>query len=227
MQLALSAVVDPTKKALLHRETSKQHYKPADITRYFWVNGEPPDTSEYERLVENNFEDWKLDINGLVEHPLHLSLADLRALPKQTQRTLHNCIQGWSGIAEWGGVSMSEILLLCKPTSEARYVVFTSYQKGRGAVKTELKAAHDQTYYETIDMELAKHPQTILAYEMNGEPLPIPHGAPLRLRVETQLGYKMVKYLRSISFVKEYNHIGEGQGGLREDYQYYGHGAEI
>lgn len=227
MQTALSSVVDPTRKALLHSEASKQHYKPEDITRYFWVNGEPPDTAEYERLVENNFEDWKLDISGLVEHPLHLSLADLRALPKQTQMTLHNCIQGWSGIAEWGGVSMSEILRLCKPTSEARYVVFTSYQKGRGAVKPELKAAHDQTYYETIDMELAKHPQTILAYEMNGEPLPIPHGAPLRLRVETQLGYKMVKYLHSISFVKEYNHIGEGQGGLREDYQYYGHGAEI
>ncbi len=88
-------------------------------------------------------------------------------------------------------------------------------------------ARSNHTFYEVIDMELAKHPQTILAYEMNGEPLPIPHGAPLRLRVETLLGYKMVKYLRSIEPVKDYSNIGEGQGGFREDFQYYGKGAEI
>lgn len=227
MQHALGKVVDPTRKALLHDEASRQHYKPEDITRYFWVNGDPPDTDEYERLVEHNFEDWRLDICGLVEHPLHLSLEDLRALPKQTQMTLHNCIQGWSGIAEWGGVCLSEIMQLCKPTPDARYLVLTSYQKGRSAVKPELQEAQDHTFYGTLDMELAHHPQTILAYEMNGEPLPIPHGAPLRLRVETQLGYKMVKYLRSIEFVKDYSHIGEGQGGFREDFQYYGRGAEI
>ncbi len=227
MQHALGSVVDPTRKAILHDEASRQHYKPEDITRYFWVNGDPPDTSEYEQLVEHNFEDWHLDIRGLVEQPLHLSLADLRALPKQTQMTLHNCIQGWSGIAEWGGVPLTEILKLCKPTIDAKYLVLTSYQKGRGAVKPELKEAQDQTFYGTLDMELANHPQTILAYEMNGEPLPIPHGAPLRLRVETQLGYKMVKYLRSIELVKDYSDIGEGQGGFREDFQYYGRGAEI
>ena len=227
MQHALGAVVDPTRKVLLHREVSKQHYKPSDITDYFWVNGDPPDTNEYEMLVEHNFEDYKLDVIGLVEHPLHLSLDDLRALPKQTQRTQHNCIQGWSGVAEWGGVCVSEILKLCKPTTDAHYLVFKSYQQGQGAVKPELKEAYDHTYYEVIDMELANHPQTILAYEMNNEVLPIPHGAPVRLRVETQLGYKMVKYLRSIELVREYSHVGEGQGGFREDFQYYGRGAEI
>ena len=182
---------------------------------------------EYERLAEGNFADWKLEVYGLVEHPLHLSLDDLRKLPRQTQITKHNCIQGWSGVAEWGGVPVAEILKLCRPLLDARYLVFTSYQKGRGATKPELKEAHNHTFYEVIEMDLAKHPQTILAYEMNGEPLPIPHGAPLRLRVETLLGYKMVKYLRSIELVKDYSNIGEGQGGFREDFQYYGKGAEI
>jgi DMSO/TMAO reductase YedYZ molybdopterin-dependent catalytic subunit/thiosulfate reductase cytochrome b subunit len=227
MQHALGVVVDPVRHALLHREVSKQRYSHSDITSYFWVNGEPPDTDEYERLAEHNFEDWELEVFGLVEQPLHLTLNDLRRLPKQTQITKHNCIQGWSGVAEWGGVPVTEILKLCRPLLDARYLVFTSYQKGRGATKPELKEAHNHTFYEVIDMELVKHPQTILAYEMNGEPLPIPHGAPLRLRVETLLGYKMVKYLRSIELVKDYSNIGEGQGGFREDFQYYGKGAEI
>lgn len=166
-------------------------------------------------------------ISSLVEQPLHLSLADLREMTKQTQITKHNCIQGWSGVAEWAGVPTSRILEVCKPLPEARYLVFTSYQRGKQSVKPELKEAQEHTFYEVIDMELANHPQTILAYEMNGEPLPLEHGAPLRLRVETELGYKMVKYLRSIELVKDYSAVGQGQGGFREDFQYYGTGAEI
>lgn len=226
-QHVLGAVVDPIRKFLLHREVSKQHYKPLDITSYFWVNGRPPAGEEYRQLAQNNFADWKLEVCGLVEQPLQLSLADLQALPKQTQITKHNCIQGWSSIAEWGGVCVSEVLKLCKPLPNAHYLVFVSYQKGRESVKPELKEALDHTFYEVIDMELANHPQTILAYEMNGEPLPILYGAPVRLRVETLLGYKMVKYLRSIELVEEYSHVGQGQGGFREDFQYYGRGAEI
>ena len=103
----------------------------------------------------------------------------------------------------------------------------TSYQCGKQSVKPELKEALDHTYYEVINMGMAEHPQTILAYEMNGERLPIDHGAPLRLRVETQLGYKMVKYVRSIELVKDYSTKGKGQGGFREDFQYYGKSAEI
>ncbi|HLH62774.1 MAG TPA: molybdopterin-dependent oxidoreductase [Ktedonobacteraceae bacterium] len=227
IQHALGAVVDPVRNFLLHRETSKQRYTTKDITPYFWVNGRPPETEEYRQLAQNNFLDWKLEVCGLVEQPLQLSLADLRAMPKQTQITKHNCIQGWSGVAEWGGVCVSEVLKLCKPLPNARYLVFVSYQKGKESVKPELTEALSHTFYEVIDMELANHPQTILAYEMNGESLPIVHGAPVRLRVETLLGYKMVKYLRSIELVEDYSHVGQGQGGFREDFQYYGRGAEI
>ena len=227
MQSFLRAFSDPVERLILQRRKSKQHYKPSDISPYFWVNGRPPETEEYKRLAANNFNDWRLEVCGLVEKPVYFSLEQLRALPKQTQITLHNCIQGWSGIAEWGGVSLTEVFKLCAIQPEAKYVVFTSYQLGKQSVKAELTEAHNKVFYEVLNMELAQHPQTILAYEMNGEPLPIPHGAPLRLRVETLLGYKMVKYLRSIELVADYTHIGQGQGGFREDFQYYGIKAEI
>jgi len=113
-------------------------------------------------------------------------------------------------------VPMSYIISRCKPLPQAKYVVFYSYQFGNGA-----------QFYETVSIELAKHYQTILAYEMNGEALSIPHGAPLRLRIETQLGYKMVKWLKSIEFVSDYKNIGMGQGGHREDHMFYGMGAGI
>lgn len=227
MQHALGALVDPVRTVLLHRAKPKQHYKQPDISPYFWINGRPPETEEYIRLAENNFTAWKLEVCGLVEHPLHLSLDDLRTFPRQTQITKHHCIQGWSGVAEWGGVSLTDILKACGALPEARYLVFTSYQLGKQSVKPELQEAQEQVYYEVIDMLLAQHPETILAYEMNSKPLPVEHGAPLRLRVETVLGYKMVKYLRSIELVEEYNSVGLGQGGFREDFQFYGRGAEI
>ncbi len=227
VQDGLGAIVDPIRQALLHRITSRQDYKPSDVTSYFWVNGRPPVSEEFKCLQENHFSDWRLEISGLVINPVHLSLEDLRKLPKQTQITLHNCIQGWSGIAEWGGVPLREMLKLCGPLPEARYLVFTSYQHGMQSYPHGGREAQEVPFYEVIDIELAQHPQTILAYEMNGKPLPLEHGAPLRLRVETQLGYKMVKYLRSIEFVTDYSHIGQGRGGFREDFQYYGRTAEI
>jgi len=135
---------------------------------------------------------------------------------KQEQVTEHHCIQGWTAIGEWGGVPMRYIIEKCKPLQPARYVVFRSHQYTDG-----------DEFYEVIDLEIVKHPQTILAYEMNGEPLDIGHGAPLRLRVETQLGYKMVKWLKSIEFVNDYKDIGMGQGGHREDHMYYSPRAGI
>lgn len=227
IQNALGSLVDPVAKLFLHYRVSKQHYQKADITSYFWVNGRPPVEEEFEQLRRDNFCAWRLDVGGLVARPYSFSLAELRRLPRQIQITKHNCIQGWSGVGEWGGVPFSQILDLCEPLPDAKYVVFTSYQRGRQSYPKGSEKSQERPFYEVIDMELARHPQTILAYEMNGRPLPLEHGAPLRLRVETQLGYKMVKYLRSIELVVSYEAIGEGHGGFREDVQFYGRSAEI
>lgn len=223
VQHALGAVVDPTRHILLHGERSVQHYKEADISPYFWVNGAPPTSEEYRALAQNNFRDWRLEVGGLVKEPLSLSLDDLCAMPVTSQITKHNCIQGWSGVGKWTGVCVTEILNRCQPLPEARYLVFTSY----GLDEHSLDGKNYYPFYEVIDFELAKHPQTIVAYDLNDEPVPIPHGAPLRLRVETVLGYKMVKYLHSIEFVERYDNIRAGQGGSREDTMYYGRGAEV
>jgi DMSO/TMAO reductase YedYZ molybdopterin-dependent catalytic subunit len=173
------------------------------------LNGYPPESEDYQRLVAGNFEDWVLEVRGLVQTPLHLTLADIEALPKQTQITKHQCIQGWTGIAEWGGVPLSEILNRCLPMPGARYMMFVSEQLD----------AKGRPFHESLPIEMARLPQTILAYEMNYQPLSVPHGAPLRLRVETQVGFKMVKWLRTIEFVASYSSYGEGQGGSREDIQ--------
>ena len=139
----------------MQKKTSKQHYKESDISPYFWVNGRPPETEEYEELAEQNFVHWEVEVCGLVTKPTKFSLDDLLKLPKQTQITKHNCIQGWSGVAEWGGVSLADILKLCGTMPEAKYVVFTSYQLGKQSVKAELTEALDKTFYEVLNMELA------------------------------------------------------------------------
>jgi sulfoxide reductase catalytic subunit YedY len=216
IQNTLDIVLVPAKWILLRKAISKQQLPKSEVSPFFRINGYPPEIKEYKQLLDNNFSSWKLKVFGLVESPLELSLSDLYLMRKQEQVTEHYCIQGWTAIAEWAGVSMQYIISLCKPYQNARYVVFRSYQY------TE----RDQ-YYEVLDLEIVKHPQTILAYEMNGEPLDVGHGAPLRLRAETQLGYKMVKWLKSIEFVSDYKDIGKGQGGLREDHMYYSPRAEI
>ncbi|MBV9176739.1 MAG: molybdopterin-dependent oxidoreductase, partial [Nitrososphaeraceae archaeon] len=216
IQNALDVVLVPAKWILFHKAISRQQIPKSKVSLFFRVNGYPPDTQEYKELLKNNFTNWKLDVYGLVQSPLELSLSDLHMMRKQEQVTEHYCIQGWTAIGEWGGVSMRYIIEKCKPLQSARYVVFRSHQYTDG-----------DEFYEVLDLEIVKHPQTILAYEMNGEPLDIGHGAPLRLRVETQLGYKMVKWLRSIEFVNDYKDIGMGQGGHREDHMYYSPRAEI
>ena len=216
VQRKLGAIIRPIIQALFGKLVSRQQFSRSDVTPFFRVNGYPPDTKEYDNLMRNGFSNWELKVRGLVEKPLEFSLLDLHALKKEMQITEHSCIQGWTAIGEWGGVALNYILSKCKPLPKAKYVVFYSYQYTNG-----------EQFYETIPLELAKHPQTILAYEMNGEPLDIPHGAPLRLRVETQLGYKMVKWIKSIEFVEDYENIGMGQGGHREDHMYYESGAGI
>jgi DMSO/TMAO reductase YedYZ molybdopterin-dependent catalytic subunit/thiosulfate reductase cytochrome b subunit len=216
IQNTLDIVLVPAKWILFRKALSKQQFPRSKISSFFRINGYPPETKEYKELAENNFSVWELKIYGLVQRSLELSLSDLHLMQKQAQVTEHYCIQGWTAIAEWVGVPMQQILALCKPTEDARYVVFRSYQYGDG-----------DEFYEVLDIEIVKHPQTILAYEMNGEPLNVGHGAPLRLRAETQLGYKMVKWLKSIEFVNDYKSIGRGQGGHREDHMYYSPRAEI
>jgi len=216
MQNALDKVIVPAKWLLFRKATSKQKLKRSQVSTFFRVNGYPPDTQEYRSLLDNNFATWTLKVNGLVEQPLELSLSDLQNMRKQLQVTEHYCIQGWTAVGEWGGIPLSYIISICRPLASARYVVFHSYQYTEG-----------DEFYEVLDLEIAKHSQTILAYEMNGRPLDVGHGAPLRLRAETQLGYKMVKWLRSIEFVHDYKHIGKGQGGHREDHMYYSPRAGI
>jgi sulfoxide reductase catalytic subunit YedY len=216
VQNALDILIMPVKRILFRKAVSKQHLTRSKISPFFRVNGYPPETKEFKDLLKNSFIDWKLEIYGLVENPLELSLADLHMIKKQSQVTEHYCIQGWTAIGEWAGVPMKYIVEKCKPLEAVRYVVFRSYQYTNG-----------DEFYEVLDLEIVKHQQTILAYEMNGEPLDIGHGAPLRLRVESQLGYKMVKWLKSIEFVDNYKNIGMGQGGHREDHMYYSPRAGI
>lgn len=216
VQKILGYVIEPVRALLLHHLSSRQSYREQDISPLFRVNGYPPTSAEYRALADREFEPWRLAVGGLVEVPLSLSLVDLRAMTKQTQITKHHCIQGWSAVASWSGVALADVLDRCRVRSEARFVVFRGFDEHNG-----------RGYYETIDLELARKPQTILAYDMNSKPLPIPHGAPCRLRCETQLGFKMVKYLRSIELVADYHQIGDGQGGFREDTQFYGPNAGI
>jgi sulfoxide reductase catalytic subunit YedY len=224
VQGATQAITDPLRTMLFGHQRSAQHYQRTDISPSLWVNGRPPAEESYLAMARGEFADYTLTVGGLVERPLHLTLADLRAMPKQTQITKHCCIQGWSGIAEWSGVPLSHIVGLCRPLSEVRYIVFHAFDD---KTTSEPHAQGPGYFYGTIRLELAYDPQTILAYEMNGGPLPLNHGAPLRLRVETQLGFSMVKYIRSIEFIEDYKSIGGGQGGWREDYQYFSQEAGI
>jgi thiosulfate reductase cytochrome b subunit len=216
IQNGLDLFIVPLKWLIFRKAISKQEYSRSEVSEFFRINGYPPDTPEYKNLLANNFSDWRLKIYGLVENQMEVSLHDLYSMRKQSQITEHYCIQGWTAIGEWSGVPMNFIIEKCRPLQEARYVIFHSYQY-----------TNENEFYEVLDLEVVKHPQTILAYEMNGQPLNLGHGAPLRLRCETQLGYKMVKWLKSIEFTDDYEHIGMGQGGHREDHMYYSPRASI
>ena len=150
-------------------------------------------------------------MSGLVDKPRSFSLAELRALPSRTQITRHDCVEGWSAIGKWKGAQLSALLDAVQPKPEARYLVFYCADPMNDS---------GTKYYESIDMEDALHPQTLLAYELNDQRLPIANGAPIRLRVERQLGYKMAKYVMAIEFVSRFDHIAGGKGGYWEDRGY-------
>ena len=188
-----------------------------DISPHFWPNGTMPNSDEFDALVADEFAHYRLRVSGLVEAPREFSFADLKALPKQEQITTHFCIQGWSGVAKWGGVPMRDILDIVKPTPDARYAVFYSFSEGSAG----------GGYYDVHEIHNMRHRLTILAYEMNGAPVSVLHGAPLRLRCENELGFKMVKWIAAIEFVRDFADLGAGQGGYNEDHEFYGYRMPI
>jgi thiosulfate reductase cytochrome b subunit len=223
VQHAAKAIVSPVMGFLFDRPAPVAEFGRKDISPFFWINGKMPTSKEWKTLASGGFKDYRLKIYGLVETPVELSLAELRALGKQTQITLHHCIQGWSGIAEWGGLPVKDLFNLVRPRPSATAVVFYSFGEGMDFNN----GLADGQYYDSLSIQNALNPQTLLAYEMNYEPLNCQHGAPLRLRVENQLGFKMVKWIQAIEFVEGVGLINKGEGGYAEDKEYFGELANI
>jgi len=195
------------------------NFEEKDISPYFWPNGTPPDSQEYRSHLAEQFQHYKLKVGGLVENPVEISFAELQSMPKSEQITQHYCIQGWSGIAKWSGVRVSEIMKIVRPKPEVRYVIFYSFAHGAGE-----KAG---LYYDAHKIEHMYHENSILAYEMNDHLLHELHGAPLRLRNELELGFKQVKWIQAIEFAESFKQLGSGEGGFNEDNEYYGYRAPI
>jgi DMSO/TMAO reductase YedYZ molybdopterin-dependent catalytic subunit len=201
-----------TQHLVTPKRSMAQEFTEADLSPQFRSNGTAnPEDAAYQALAAGAFQDWKLLVDGLVQAPAEFTLAQLRAMPSRTQITRHDCVEGWSAIGKWTGVQLSQILALVRLQPEARYVVFHCADPMWGTA---------EKYYESIDLEDALHPQTILAYELNDEVLPIKNGAPLRVRIERQLGYKMAKYIMRIEAVKNLAGIRGGKGGYWEDRGY-------
>lgn len=191
-----------------------KEFTEADISAVFKPNGTTmPDTALYQSLLEGGFADYRLAVDGLVERPAELTLDALKALGTRTQITRHDCVEGWSVIGKWTGTPLAALLDHVVPKPEARYVVFHCFDD----------MEENTPYYESIDITEARHPQTLLAWMLNDAVLPVANGAPLRLRVERQLGYKHAKYLRRIELVGTFDGIGDGNGGYWEDngYEWY------
>ena len=197
------------------RKSMAQEFTEADLSPMFRSNGTGrPNDPQYTAWAARDFVDYRLQVSGLVERPAAFSLAELRAFPSRTQITRHDCVEGWSAIGKWKGVPLGTVLERAVVKPEARYVVFRC-----------IDAMDDlgTKYYESIDMEDAHHPQTILAYELNDAALPVANGAPIRARIERQLGYKMAKFIVGIELVESFANIADGKGGYWEDqgYQWY------
>ncbi|WP_225769170.1 molybdopterin-binding protein [Inquilinus sp. Marseille-Q2685] len=205
-------------RLLQGRDALAREFAETDISPSFRVNGtSAPEGDEYAQLLDGKFASWRLKIDGLVDRPRELSLADLKALPARTQITRHDCVEGWSAIGKWTGVPLGMLLTSVGLKPSARFAVFHCAD--------ELERTFDGSgrYYESIDLIDAFHPQTILAYAMNGQDLSMGHGAPLRLRVERQLGYKHAKYVMRIEIVDSFAGLWGGNGGYWEDrgYEWY------
>ena len=203
-------------RLILPRKAMAQEFTEADLSPQFRSNGTSmPNNSIYKKLAAKGFRHYRLEVGGLVERPMSLSLADIRKFPSRTQITRHDCVEGWSAIGMWKGARLSALLEEVHLKPNARYVVFHCADP--------MEEDGSSPYYESVDLEDAFHPQTLLAYELNGKPLPIANGAPLRLRLERQLGYKMAKYVMRLEIVEDLSRIAGGKGGYWEDngYEWY------
>jgi DMSO/TMAO reductase YedYZ molybdopterin-dependent catalytic subunit len=198
--------------AVTARRSMAQEFTERDLSPSFRSNGTAnPDDAGYQSLARDGFAGWRLQVDGLVQQPMEFSMQQLRSMASRVQITRHDCVEGWSAIGKWKGVPLADVMALVRPTAAARYVVFHCADP-MDQVGTR--------YYESIDMEDAYHPQTILAYQLNDADLPIGNGAPLRVRVERQLGYKMAKYIMRLQLVDSFAAIGGGRGGYWEDQGY-------
>jgi DMSO/TMAO reductase YedYZ molybdopterin-dependent catalytic subunit len=186
-----------TQRLLTSQHSLAREFSRSEISKVAPVNGKPPETENYRRLLATRFADWRLTLDGLVARPSSFSLADLKRYPSRTQVTHQACEEGWSFIAEWTGVPLSHVLNLAGVLPQAKYLAYFSLEEG---------------WWDSIDMADAWHPQTLLAYGMNGQELPTPHGAPVRMRVARQLGYKSVKYLARLTVTDTMKNFGKGLG---------------
>ena len=198
-------------RALMDRTALAPEFTAEQMSPVFRTNGNSnPNTDDYNRHVAGNFANWRLEVGGLVDRPLRLSLTDIGAFPQRAQITRHDCVEGWSAIGKWQGPMLGNVLKAAGVRRSARFIVFTCADLWSGA-----------PYYESIDMVDAFHPQTILAWAMNDKRVSVGHGAPLRLRVERHLGYKNAKYVMRIDAVASLAGIGLGKGGYWEDHVNY------
>jgi DMSO/TMAO reductase YedYZ molybdopterin-dependent catalytic subunit/thiosulfate reductase cytochrome b subunit len=211
LQHVLKFVTYPMELLTLNRLVPQQNYSEQDISPYFWPNGKLPVREDWKHLAEHGFQDFRLKVGGLVENPVALSLGDIEKLGYVEQITMHHCIQGWTGIAKWGGIPMKALTELVRPKPEAKVVAFFSFGG----------AAYGDSYYDTQRLDNVLKAECLLASQMNGQRLPEVYGAPLRLRVENQLGYKMVKWIERIEFVQSEKRLGAGEGGKNEDDEYF------
>ena len=201
-------------RAVIGTHGLAREYRESDIDRNFRINGlDPPSDAAYASLAKGEFHGYRLWVDGHVERPQRLSLAELRAAGDSSQITRHDCVEGWSAIGKWRGVPLATVLALARPMPDARYCVFHCFDRDQTG----------QLYYESLDLHQAAHPQTLLALELNDKPLDLDHGAPVRLKIPTQLGYKSAKWVRRIELVADFGGLGGGSGGYWEDqgYEWY------
>jgi DMSO/TMAO reductase YedYZ molybdopterin-dependent catalytic subunit len=200
--------------ALIGTRGLAREYTDRDVDRHFRVNGfATPSDARYTALVAGNFTAYRLVVDGAVERAHAFSLAELYRMPQMAQITRHDCVEGWSAIGKWSGVPLAAMLAAVRPRPDARYLVFHCLDNdGAGNL-----------YYESLDLHQARHPQALLALRLNDAPLDPDHGAPVRLKVPTQLGYKSAKWLARIELVGTFANIYAGHGGYWEDqgYEWY------